>query len=56
MIEEVRLVMGAKGTFDVRVDDELIYSKKQTGRHAKPGEVLAQFEKLLPPDTREYGT
>jgi predicted Rdx family selenoprotein len=56
LIEEIRLVMGEKGVFDVDVDGNLIYSKKAAGRHAKPGEVLQEFEKLLPPGTREYGT
>jgi selT/selW/selH-like putative selenoprotein len=55
-IDEVRLVMGSKGVFDVTVDGELIYSKAQTGRHAKPGEVLTRFREFVGPDVREYGT
>jgi len=43
VISEVRLVMGAKGVFDVRVDGALLYSKHAIGRHAEPGEVLALF-------------
>ena len=56
VIEEVRLVTGEKGVFDVRVDGELVYSKYATGRHAKPGEVLARFRECLEPGVREYGT
>jgi predicted Rdx family selenoprotein len=56
VIEELRLVMGNKGVFDVRVDGNLIYSKKAEGRHAQPGEVLERFRANLPSDVREYGT
>jgi selenoprotein W-related protein len=56
VIDELRLVTGSKGVFDVEVDGELIYSKHQTGRHANPGEVLEKFRELLPPGTRVYGT
>jgi selenoprotein W-related protein len=55
LISELDLVTGDKGVFDVQVDGELIYSKGQTGRHAKPGEVLELFERRLPPGTRRYG-
>jgi selenoprotein W-related protein len=43
VIAELRLVTGSKGVFDVVVDGEMLYSKKATGRHAKPGEVLELF-------------
>jgi selenoprotein W-related protein len=56
VIEEVRLVTGDKGVFDVRVDGDLVYSKRATGRHAKPGEVLQRFREQLGPGVREYGT
>jgi selenoprotein W-related protein len=56
VIEELRLVPGDKGVFDVAVDDDLIYSKHATGRHAKPGEVLELFRTRLEPGVREYGT
>ena len=56
VIEELRLVMGSKGVFDVRVDGELLYSKHAEGRHAKPGEVLARFRELAGPNVRPYGT
>lgn len=56
VIEELRLVTGSKGVFDVEVDGELIYSKHSEGRHAEPGEVLRRFRDLLGPEVREYGT
>ena len=43
VIAEIRLVTGAKGVFDVVVDGDMLYSKRTTGRHAKPGEVLELF-------------
>jgi predicted Rdx family selenoprotein len=43
IITELRLITGSKGIFDVIVDGEVLYSKRTTGRHAKPGEVLALF-------------
>jgi selenoprotein W-related protein len=54
VISELDLVTGDKGIFDVQVDGELLYSKKQTGRHAAPGEVLELFERFLPAGTPRY--
>ena len=53
-ITDLRLVMGGSGVFDVTVDGELLYSKKQTGRHAEDGEVLALFTELVG-DIKRYG-
>jgi selenoprotein W-related protein len=35
------------GRYEITVNDELIYSKLQMGRHAEPGEVLGLVDKLL---------
>ena len=43
LIEELTLVMGSKGVFDVEVDGSLMYSKKAVGRHANEREVLELF-------------
>jgi selenoprotein W-related protein len=43
VIAELTLITGSKGIFDVIVDDDVLYSKKITGRHAEPGEVLELF-------------
>ncbi len=48
------LVTGSKGVFDVEVDGVLIYSKRQTRRHAEPGEVLARFREQIVPDVAVY--
>lgn len=55
VIEELRLVTGSKGVFDVVVDDDVLFSKHVEGRHAEPGEVHERFRATLDPDVREYG-
>ena len=55
VIEELRLVTGDNGAFDVAVDGDLIYSKAQTGRHVEPGEVLELFTDLMGSDVPRYG-
>lgn len=55
VIDELRLVTGSKGVFDVVVNDETIFSKYDEGRHAKPGEVLERFRARLDSGVREYG-
>jgi len=47
VIEDVRLVPGGSGIFDVTVNDELIYSKHETGRHADNGEISTLFQKKI---------
>lgn len=54
IIDDLTLVTGSKGVFDVRVNDELIYSKHATGRHAEPGEVLERFTELVGADVPRY--
>ena len=54
VIEELRLVTGSKGVFDVVVDGEVLFSKHQIGRHAQPGEVLTLFRQFVGPDVAVY--
>ena len=54
VIDELTLVTGNKGVFDVEVDGTLLYSKKQTGRHAEPGEVLRLFREQIVPGISVY--
>ena len=54
VIEELRVVTGSKGIFDVRVDGELIFSKKAVGRHAEPGEVHRLFAEHIDPAITVY--
>jgi len=54
LVDDLKLITGSKGVFDVKVNGELIYSKHQTGRHANPGEVLELFTNLVG-DVPRYG-
>lgn len=40
-----QLVKGSGGVFEVTVDNELIFSKKRTGRFPEPGEVESALER-----------
>lgn len=40
----MELRTGSKGVFEVTLDGELIFSKKQLQRHANPGEVAGLVE------------
>ncbi len=42
---EAELINGSGGVFDVEVDKKLIYSKSQTFRFPKPGEVAELMRK-----------
>jgi predicted Rdx family selenoprotein len=54
VIEELRVVTGSKGVFNVVVDGQVLFSKHQVGRHAKPGEVLNLFQQLVGPALSVY--
>jgi selenoprotein W-related protein len=54
VIDELDVVTGGKGVFDVEVDGETLYSKHAEGRHAEPGEVLARFRERVVPDVPVY--
>ena len=54
VIEEIRLVTGDNGAFEVVVNGNLVYSKHATGRHAEPGEVLEIFRHLVGADVPVY--
>lgn len=47
-IESIALVPSDGGRFEVTVDDQLVYSKLKTGRHAEEGEVLGLVQALAP--------
>ncbi len=54
VIEELRVVTGSGGAFEVEVDGRTLFSKKAEGRHAEPGEVLARFRDLIGHDVPVY--
>jgi selenoprotein W-related protein len=39
-IESITLIPSEGGRYEITVNDILVYSKLQTGRHALPGEVM----------------
>jgi selenoprotein W-related protein len=45
-IESVTLVPSDGGRFEVTVNDKLVYSKLQTGRHPETGEVIGLIRKM----------
>jgi len=40
----LRLIPSSGGVFEVTVGGKKIFSKKELGRHSKPGEVLSALE------------
>ncbi len=46
-ISSWKLIPATGGVFDVWANGELIFSKKEVGRHAEPGEVRAGLLKVL---------
>ncbi len=41
------LIPSGGGAFEVIINGDLVYSKKDNGRHAEPGEVLGLIQKAL---------
>ena len=35
------MIPSGGGVFEVTLDDRLVFSKRVTGRHARPGEIIA---------------
>jgi selenoprotein W-related protein len=46
-IDVVSLIPSDGGRFEVTVNDKLVYSKLNTGRHAQPGEVLGLVRQVV---------
>jgi selenoprotein W-related protein len=42
---DVQLVPGKNGIFEIKKNGKIIYSKEETGRFPKPGEVTALLRK-----------
>ncbi len=42
-----KLVKGSGGVFEVHLDGAPVYSKRATGRHPAPGEVIAALRSRL---------
>jgi len=46
-IESITLIPSEGGRYEITVNDTLVYSKLQTGRHTHPGEVIGLVAELL---------
>ena len=47
-IKSIELIPSDGGKFEISVDDQLVYSKLKTGRHAEEGEVLGLVKAVAP--------
>lgn len=54
VIDHLTFEMGSKGVFEVKVDDDVIFSKQAVKRHPRQGEVLEAFKGLIGPNVRLY--
>lgn len=46
-ISELAFEMSSGGVFEVKVDGDTLFSKKETKRHPKPGEVFGLFQQYV---------
>lgn len=54
VIDRLELVMGSKGTFDVRADNTLIFSKAKQKRFPEEGEISELFVKAIGRKVEKY--
>lgn len=55
IIENVSLITSSGGAFEVKVNGDLIFSKKTIQRrHAEPGEILDLFRDKVNPDAPTF--
>lgn len=52
MLADVALVPSDRGRFEVTLDEELIFSKAELGRHAEPGEIADLVRERVGPEVR----
>jgi selenoprotein W-related protein len=54
-IKDWQLIPDSGGKFEFVVNGELVYSKKQLGRHAEPGEIKALLQEKIDAYKQEHG-
>jgi len=54
VIESFTFITGSKGVFRFEVDGRTLFSKRDSGRHAEPGEILQLFQDYIGPDVTPY--
>ncbi len=50
-IDDITVIPSRGGVFEVMVDDQLVFSKKELGRHATIEEVIASLDEIIPTAT-----
>ena len=56
VINDLKLIPSKGGAYEILVNNDLIYSKKSTKRHAEAGEVFNIFQGIVGPNVMIYGT
>jgi selenoprotein W-related protein len=46
-VSSINLIPGSGGVFEFYLNETLLYSKLETGRHTEEGEILSLIEKAL---------
>jgi selenoprotein W-related protein len=46
-IESITLIPSTDGKFEISINNQSVYSKLETGRHAEPGEVVKLVRKFI---------
>lgn len=54
VIDRLELIAGSNGAFEVKVNNETLFSKKVLKRHPEPGEVLRLFKDVVGPQVSTY--
>lgn len=54
-IADWKLIPSSGGVFDFEVNGALLFSKKQVGRHAEPGEIKALLQEKISAFKKEQG-
>lgn len=54
VIDRLELITGSNGAFEVKVNNEPLFSKKALKRHPEPGEVLRLFKDVVGPQVSIY--
>ncbi len=47
IISDIDLIESDGGAFEIKINEDLIYSKLETGRHADPPEILGLFKAYI---------
>lgn len=54
VIDRLELITGSNGAFEIKVNNEPLFSKKALKRHPEPGEVLRLFKDMVGPQVSIY--